>query len=122
MWAWTLLCISAAGTTELAQFDVSNWAGLVAHPGRMAGSLIGLGLWALLLGGAILALVSSIWTGAALRWAAGLLTLGSLALVPVHLVANAGGWRPAAGALLAVLAFVATFRMRRADRRMGYPP
>jgi hypothetical protein len=37
--------------------------------------------------------------------------LGSIALVPVHLAADAGGWRPAAGAALAVLALLATLKM-----------
>lgn len=87
-------------------------AGLLAHPGRLVGSVLGLILWIGLLAGAIIGLVGSPWRVPALMWVAGLVALGSVALVPAHLAAGVGGWRPAAGAVLGVLALVATLRMR----------
>lgn len=109
-WVWALLIVAVAGAGELAQFDVSSWGSLSVHPGRLGGAVLGLLLWVVLLGGAARRLVSPRLPGRALRWVAVVVALGSIALVPVHLAADAGGWRPA-GAALAVLALLATLKM-----------
>ncbi len=115
--------VGVLGSVDVAQFLVGNPSMFVHSPGRTLGSVLGLVLWLVLLGVALWAIFSSrrgLLLSASV-WLAGLLTIGSLLLVVVHAAARVGGLRPAAGALLALLALVASLLVRRADSRAPAP-
>lgn len=101
-----LLVVCAVGSADIAQFLVSGWALLAPHPGRLGGSILGLALWLLLMFGALLGLRNGAVRGVRVGMVclAAVLALGSVALVPIHLAAGAGGGRAVVGALLALVA------------------
>jgi hypothetical protein len=104
--------VAVLGLAELLQFDLSSWASLVGHPDRLVGAVAGAVLWLLL---ALTTILNLAWTRTSWLptvglWISGLLAVGSLALVPIHLAAGVGGVRPSLGALLALAALLIAWR------------
>ena len=94
--------IGIAGTIDVAQFLAANDGMFRAAPGRAAGSVLGLAIWA---GLTSVAIASA--TGADSRSLnqatvslAALAALGGVGLAAVHAAAHVGGWRPALGGVL----------------------
>jgi hypothetical protein len=100
-----LIGVSLLGTADVAEFLGTRTAMFTDAPGRAAGSVLGLAIWA-----GLLAVSAARYTRDERRfvnptlWLAGLVGLGNLGLMAIHLKAGVGGWRPVAGGLLGVLA------------------
>jgi hypothetical protein len=77
-------------------------------PGRAAGSVIGLVLWLGLLGVASARYLRGERPGsrAVTIGLAGLVAAGNVGLTAIHLKAGVGGWRPAVGGVLGILALM----------------
>lgn len=112
-----LLVVCAVGSADIAQFLVGGWASLAPHPSRLGGSILGLALWLLLMFGALLGLRNGALRGIRVGMVclAAVLALGSVALVPIHLAAGAGGGRAVVGALLALVALALACAQGRAE-------
>jgi hypothetical protein len=109
-----LTAVSLAGTGDVAEFLVTRAAMFTEAPSRAAGSVVGLALWAALLG------VSSArylrgerreWRTATLGLA-GLVAAGNVGLTAMHLKAGVGGLRPSIGGILGILALVLAIASR----------
>ena len=103
-----LAAVSAGGVADVGQFLVERPNIFTEAPGRGLGSLLGLGIWAALLGIAISRLRGNASTGArrATLGLASFAGLGSVLLTVVHFRAGVAGWRPVASGALGVGALV----------------
>ena len=83
-------------------------------PGRAAGSVVGLVLWLGLLGVATMRYVRVERPGsrAVTIGLAGVVAAGNVGLTAIHLKAGVGGFRPAVGGVLGVLALALALRSR----------
>lgn len=112
-----LIGVSLAGAADVAEFLITRAAMFADAPGRAAGSTVGLALWLGLLGAATMRYVRAERPG--LRTAtvgiAGLVAAGNVGLTAIHLKAGIGGWRPAVGAVLGVLALVVAIASRKSN-------
>ncbi|MGC2191130.1 MAG: hypothetical protein WA751_02225 [Candidatus Dormiibacterota bacterium] len=105
-WYWWLVGISVIGGLEVAQFVATNTGMFSSAPGRAAGSVLGVILWAALAGLAGVAATGrrSRSLAQATLVVAGLVAVGSLGLTVIHAAAHVGGLRPALGGVLSLLA------------------
>jgi len=103
-----LIAISIAGTADVGEFLATRSAMFTDAPGRAAGTVVGLALWAALLGVATVRYARGERPGArsATLVLAGLLAAGSVGLTAIHLKAGVGGWRPFVGGVLGMLALL----------------
>jgi len=103
-----LIAVSVAGTVDVAEFLATRTAMFSDAPGRAAGSVVGLALWAGLLGVAATryargerSAVSSLTIGLA-----ALVAAGNVGLTAIHLKVGVGGFRPFIGGALGILALI----------------
>ena len=103
-----LIAVSVAGTVDVAEFLATRTAMFSDAPGRAAGSVLGLALWAGLLGVAATryargerSAVSSLTIGLA-----ALVAAGNVGLTAIHLKVGIGGFRPFIGGALGILALI----------------
>ena len=103
-----LAAVSAGGVADVGQFLIERPNIFTEAPGRGLGSLLGLGIWAALLGIAISRLRGNASPGAqrATLGLASFAGLGSVLLTVVHFRAGVAGWRPVASGALGVGALV----------------
>jgi hypothetical protein len=103
-----LIAVSLAGTADVAEFVVTRAAMFTEAPSRAAGSVVGLALWAALLGVSSARYLGGVRQGsrAATLGLAGLVAAGNVGLTAIHLKAGIGGFRPAVGGILGILALV----------------
>jgi hypothetical protein len=103
-----LIAVSLAGTADVAEFLVTRSAMFTEAPSRAAGTVVGLALWAALLGLSSARYVRGERRGsrAATLGLAGLVAAGNVGLTAIHLKAGIGGFRPAVGGILGILALV----------------
>lgn len=115
-WYWWLFGVALVGAFDIGQFLASNGTMFRSAPGRAAGSVLGLVLWLALTGlsGAAASGRRSSQLSRAILALSGLLALGSLGLVAVHAAARVGGWRPALGGALGLMALALAILARRA--------
>ena len=108
-----LVGVSLAGTADVAEFLATRTAMFTDPPSRAAGSVIGLALWAALLGVATARYARSEGRfSKATVWLAGLVAAGNVGLTAIHLKAGVGGWRPTLGGVLGVAALVLAIASR----------
>ena len=108
-----LIAVSLAGTADVAEFLVTRTTMFTDAPGRAAGSVVGLAVWAALLGTATARYARG--DGRLSKptiWLAGLVAVGNVGLTAIHLRAGVGGWRPVAGGVLGILALVLAIASR----------
>jgi hypothetical protein len=103
-----LIGVSLAGAADVAEFLVTRATMFTDAPGRAAGSVIGLVLWLGLLGVASAPYLRGERPGsrAVTIGLAGLVAAGNVGLTAIHLKAGVGGWRPAVGGVLGILALM----------------
>ncbi len=103
-----LIGVSLLGAADVAEFLATRSAMFTDAPGRAAGSVVGLVLWAALLGVATLRYARGDRRGAraATLGLAGLVAAGNVGLTAIHLKAGVGGLRPIVGGVLGVMALV----------------
>lgn len=101
-----LIGVSLAGAADVAEFLATRSAMFTDAPGRAAGSAAGLVLWLGLLVVATVRYLRGERPGsrAVTIGLAGLVAVGNVGLTAIHLKAGVGGFRPAVGGLLGVLA------------------
>jgi len=106
-----LIAISIAGTADVGEFLGTRTAMFTDAPGRALGTVVGLALWAGLLGVATARYARGELPWA--RWAtlalAALVAAGSVGLTAIHLMARVGGLRPFVGGGLGILALILAF-------------
>jgi hypothetical protein len=109
-----LVGVSLAGAADVAEFLVTRTAVFTDSPGRAAGSALGLALWLGLLGVATARYLRGDRPGSrpVTIGLAGLVAAGNLGLTIIHLKAGVGGWRPALGGLLGILALILALASR----------
>jgi hypothetical protein len=114
-----LIGVSLAGTVDVAEFLSTRLALFTDAPGRAAGSVVGLALWAALLGVATTRYVRGErpGTGTATIGLAALVAAGNVGLTAIHLKAGVGGVRPLVGGVLGVLALILAVASRDASAR-----
>lgn len=114
-----LIGVSLAGTADVTEFLLTRAAMFSDAPGRAAGSVVGLALWASLLGVAMVRYVRGEHRGArsATLGLAGLVAAGNVGLTAIHLKAGVGGLRPALGGVLGVLALILAVAIRNQTSR-----
>ncbi|HUY96521.1 MAG TPA: hypothetical protein VMW47_02695 [Verrucomicrobiae bacterium] len=101
---WALGGLAVAGTADVAQFLLTNLGMGGGTPGRAAGSVLGVAVWAGLLGCAVSSLRGGEST-ALRRTTVGLAALaavGGVGLAAVHASAHVGGLRPGVTGALGV--------------------
>ena len=109
-----LIGVSFVGTADVAEFLVTRTSMFTDAPGRAAGSVLGLALWASLLG-----LATARYSNGDRRlikptvWLAGLVAAGNVGLTFIHVKAGVGGWRPIAGGVAGVLALIFALASRK---------
>ena len=103
-----LIAVSFAGTADVAEFLVTRAAMFTEAPSRAAGTVVGLALWAALLGVSSARYLRGERRGsrATTLGLAGLVAAGNVGLTAIHLKAGVGGLRPTVGGLLGLLALV----------------
>lgn len=103
-----LIGISLAGTADVAEFLSTRLAMFSDAPGRAAGSVVGLALWAVLLGLATTRYARGPrpGMGTATIGLAALVAAGNVGLAAMHLKAGVGGVRSLVGGALGVLALM----------------
>ena len=108
-----LVGVSLAGAADVAEFLVTRTA-MFTDSGRAAGSALGLALWLGLLGVATVRYLRGDRPGSrpVTIGLAGLVAAGNLGLTIIHLKAGVGGWRPALGGLLGILALILALASR----------
>jgi len=109
-----LIAVSIAGTTDVAAFLAARTAMFNDAPGRAAGSVVGLALWA-----ALLAVATTRYTRGGRRGIstatiglAALVAAGNVGLTAIHLKAGVGGVRPVVGGVLGILALILALASR----------
>ncbi len=109
-----LIAVSLARTADVGQFLATRTAMFTAAPGRAAGSVVGMALWAALLGMATARYAGSERRGAraATLGLAGLVAASNVGLTVIHLRAGIGGWRPILGGVLGIAALVLAMASR----------
>ena len=109
-----LIGVSLAGAADVAEFLATRSAMFTDAPGRAAGSVVGLGLWLALLGVATLRYARGERPGSrgVTVGLAALVAAGNVGLTAIHLKAGVGGWRPALGGVLGILALVLALASR----------
>jgi hypothetical protein len=112
-----LIGVSLLGAADVAEFLATGATMFTDAPGRAAGSTVGLALWLGLLGAATMRRVGADPAGlrAATVGLAGLVAAGNVGLTAIHLKAGIGGWRPAVGAVLGVLALILAIASRKSS-------
>lgn len=109
-----LIAVSFVGTADVAEFLGTRTSMFTDAPGRAAGSVLGLALWASLLG-----LATARYSNGDRRlvtpsiWLAGLVAAGNVGLTLIHVKAGVGGWRPVAGGVAGVLALIFALASRK---------
>jgi len=103
-----LIGVSLAGTADVAEFLATRSAMFVDAPSRAAGSVVGLVVWAALLGVATIRYSRGERRGVRVATVglAGLVAAGNVGLTAIHLKAGVGGMRPIVGGVLGVLALM----------------
>ena len=103
-----LIAISAAGTVDVGEFLATRTAMFTDAPGRAAGTVVGLALWAALLAVATARYMRGERPGAraATIGLAALVAAGNVGLTAIHLKAGVGGLRPLVGGVLGILALI----------------
>jgi hypothetical protein len=103
-----LIAVAAAGTADVGEFLATRTAMFTDAPGRAAGTVVGLALWATLLAVATARFTRGERPGArsATLGLAGLVAVGNVGLAAVHLKAGVGGLRPIVGGVLGILALI----------------
>jgi hypothetical protein len=106
-----LIGVSIAGTADVGEFLATRTAMFTEAPGRAAGTVLGLALWAALLAVATARYARgdrprarSVTLGLA-----GLVAVGNVGLSAIHLKAGVGGLRPFVGGVLGSLALILAF-------------
>jgi hypothetical protein len=114
-----LIAVAAAGTADVGEFLATRTAMFTDAPGRAAGSVVGLALWATLLAVTTARFTRGERPGArsATLGLAGLVAVGNVGLAAVHLKAGVGGFRPVVGGVLGILALILALVSR--DRGVG---
>ena len=115
-----LIAVSVAGTVDVAEFLATRTAMFSDAPGRAAGSIVGLAVWAGLLGVAATRYargersgVSSLTIGLA-----ALVAAGNVGLTAIHLKVGIGGFRPFIGGALGILALIFAVASREKSARV----
>ena len=103
-----LIAVSAAGTVDVGEFLATRTAMFTDAPGRAAGTVVGLALWAALLAVATARYMRGERPGArtATIGLAALVAAGNVGLTAIHLKAGVGGLRPFVGGVLGILALI----------------
>jgi hypothetical protein len=117
-----LIGVSFVGTADVAEFLVTRTSMFTDAPGRAAGSVLGLALWASLLGLATARYSNSDRRLVTLTiWLAGLVAAGNVGLTFIHVKAGVGGWRPIAGGVAGILAliFALASRKKRGSKQLA---
>jgi hypothetical protein len=106
-----LIAISVAGTADVGEFLATRTAMFTDAPGRAAGTVVGLALWAALLAVATARYTRGERPGArsATLGLAALVAAGNVGLTAIHLKAGVGGLRPLVGGVLGILALILAF-------------
>jgi hypothetical protein len=114
-----LIGVSLAGTADVAEFLATRLSMFTDAPGRAAGSVVGLALWAALLGIASTryARGERSGTSTATIGLAALVAAGNVGLTAIHLKAGVGGVRPLIGGVLGVLALILAVASRDTSAR-----
>jgi hypothetical protein len=106
-----LIAVSVAGTADVGEFLATRTAMFTDAPGRAAGTVLGLALWA-----ALLAVATARYARgdrprapSATLGLAGLVAAGNVGLTAIHLKAGIGGLRPFVGGVLGILALILAF-------------
>ena len=109
-----LIGVSLAGAADVAEFLVTRSGMFTEAPGRAAGSAVGLALWLGLLAVAAVRYVRGERPGsrAVTIGLAGLVAAGNVGLTAIHLKGGVGGWRPAVGGVLGILALILALATR----------
>jgi hypothetical protein len=112
-----LIAVSLAGAADVAEFLATRATMFTDAPGRAAGSAVGLALWIGLLGVATARYLRGEGSGsrAVTLGLAGLVAAGNVGLAAIHLKAGIGGWRPAVGGVLGILALILALATRTPD-------
>jgi hypothetical protein len=118
-----LVAISLAGTADVAEFLATRTAMFTDAPGRAAGSVVGLAVWAALLGIATMRYARGERPGmsSATLGLAGLVAAGSLGLTAIHLKVGVGGVRPLVGGVLGILALMLAVASREGTPSLTLP-
>ena len=103
-----LIAVSAAGTVDVGEFLATRTAMFTDAPGRAAGTVVGLALWAALLAVGTARYTRGERPGArsATIGLAALVAAGNVGLTAIHLKAGVGGLRPLVGGVLGILALI----------------
>ncbi|HEV2012298.1 MAG TPA: hypothetical protein VGR77_00210 [Candidatus Dormibacteraeota bacterium] len=106
-----LIAVCLAGTADVGEFLATRTAMFNDAPGRAAGTVVGLALWAALLAVATARYTRGERPGArsATLGLAGLVAVGNVGLAAIHLKAGVGGSRPLVGGILGILALILAF-------------
>jgi hypothetical protein len=103
-----LIAVAAAGTADVGEFLATRTAMFTDAPGRAAGTVVGLALWATLPAVATARCTRGERPGArsATLGLAGLVAVGNCGLAAIHLKAGVGGLRPIVGGVLGIVALI----------------
>lgn len=112
-----MIGVSLLGAADVAEFLISRASMFADAPGRAVGSTVGLALWLGLLGAATMRYARAERPGlrAATVGLAGLVAAGNLGVTAIHMRAGIGGWRPAVGGVLGVLALILAIASRKSN-------
>lgn len=118
-----LIAVSIAGTADVGEFLATRTAMFTDAPGRAAGTVVGLALWAALLAVATARYARGERPGvrSATIGLAALVAAGSVGLTAIHLEAGVGGLRPLVGGVLGILALILAIAKPHPDLRRPAP-